>query len=371
MPRTRVYLHIGPPKTGTTYIQGVLRHWHKELKAARVLFPGIPRHDHFRAALDLRGHDGFGFGDVHGRTRVRAAGAWARLVRAASGFDGTVVISHEIFATADDEHVAAAIGDLTGTDLHVVVTARDPGRQLVSTWQQQVKQGNSKPFRAEGRVNPGRALLPLQRIPDLLARWGSTLPDDHVHIVTVPPVGADQALLWQRFASVIGVDPEQFPPPPSSPLNTSLGIAEIELLRRVNTALAGRLAYPGYGRIVSSLYANRALAQTSSSPPPTLPESLVPLANRIADSWIERIEQRGYHVCGELADLRPRHAHGASPDAASDADVADAAVRATAQLFLEMSSRSTPRESIRLLAREARADVWSHLRNATRRSRAT
>jgi hypothetical protein len=361
-----VYLHIGPPKTGTTYLQDALRSWHKELRATGVLFPGIPGHDHFAAALDLRGVDRFGRGDVRGQTRARVAGAWARLVRATTGFDGTVVISHEIFANANDEQVAAAMRDLADTDLHVVVTARDPGRQMVSTWQQHVKQGSSRPFRGGARAQPATALPPIQRLPDLLERWGSSLPADHLHLVTVPPPGGDPALLWTRFCSVVGIDPEQFSPP-LPPANTSLGVAEIEVLRRVNAELGGRLTYPGYGRFVTSLYANGALAESSQSPPPTLPERLRPLADQIAASWIERIEPRGYHVCGDLDDLRPRHRQGVAPDAAADSDVAQAAVRATAQLLLDLSRQSRTR-AIRRLGREAATDWLGYLARRVGRS---
>ena len=91
--RPAVYLHIGPPKTGTTYIQDVLRRWHRELLEARVLFPGIPRHNHFPAALDVRGKASFGHGEVHVVSRASTAGAWRRLVRKAKAFEGVVIIS--------------------------------------------------------------------------------------------------------------------------------------------------------------------------------------------------------------------------------------------------------------------------------------
>src|SRR5919204_5976607 len=145
-PRTRVYLHIGPPKTGTTYLQGVLRHWHAELREQGVLFPAAPTLDHFHAALDARGRHAFGVGEGHDAPRPKARGAWRRLVRAAMAHHGTVVISHELLATADAEHARRAVADLTDAEVHVIATVRDPARQMVSSWQERVKHGSRRRF---------------------------------------------------------------------------------------------------------------------------------------------------------------------------------------------------------------------------------
>lgn len=364
--RPTVFFHIGPPKTGTTYLQGILRHWHRELKRAGVLFPGIPSLDHFPAALDARGDHGFGHGSGRDTPRANAIGAWRRLVEKAKAFDGTVVISHEVFASADAAHAAAAVRDLTDTDLHVVVTARDPGRQLVSTWQEKVKHGNPQPFHSTDR-RPGKALPPNQRIPELLRRWGSTLSSDHVHVVTVPPAGSDPTLLWKRFATVIRADPERFHSLPASRSNSSLGVAEIELLRRVNVALANRLPHPAYGRFVTRMYADEILAAVSSSPPPALPAELRPTAARLAEEWIHEIRSRRYDVCGDLDDLLPRYVEGPPPDGGSQADMTEAAITATAELLLEVSRLSEPGEAARRMARAAAADGTFWLLGVTHR----
>ena len=54
--------------------------------------------------------------------------------------------------------------------------------------------------------------------------------------MTVPPRGAPAALLWERFASVIGADPSG-PRRPTLNQNESLGLVETELLRRFNAQL--------------------------------------------------------------------------------------------------------------------------------------
>ena len=50
----RVIVHIGEPKTGTTFLQQVMWRNRGELAAAGVLLPGHHPQDHFRAQNDLR-----------------------------------------------------------------------------------------------------------------------------------------------------------------------------------------------------------------------------------------------------------------------------------------------------------------------------
>ena len=136
-------------------------------------------------------------------------------------------------------------------------------------------------------------------------------------------------------------------------------------MRRVNAALGGRLQFPSYGRIVKDLYANRALTQTAESPPPVLPENLWAKADRISEQWIQHITAQNYHVCGDLADLRPRHREGALPNTVSEADVAQAATEATANLLLELTQLTRPREMLRRVARDSAAQSLSQVQKTT------
>lgn len=354
--RTTVYIHIGPPKTGTTYIQGVLRYWHAELlRQSGVLYPAAPTHDHFHAALDVRGSHAFGFGHGRDTERPRARGAWRRLVEVTRAHRGVVVISHELLATADSEHAAQAVADLTGTDVHIIATVRDPARQLVSTWQERLKHGSPRRFQQTARQlrSPGGWTSQAQDLPRILDNWGGQLPPDHVHVVVVPPSGADPTLLWQRFAGVIGVDADAFDPSRTPRSNESLGIAEAELLRRVNIELDGRIPHPEYGPVVTTLFANGILAGGRGSPSPTLPVRLRREADALAERWIDDIKQRGYDVRGDLDELRPHHRRGGAPNRVTDQQVADAAVRANADLLLTIAEMSRPAHAARLVAAAA------------------
>ena len=131
----RVFLHVGLPKTGTTYLQDCLWGNKQELAERGVLLPGRHRRRHLLASLDLRDDPKLArrAGDVEA--------PWQDLVDEASDWDGDVVISHEFFASAAPEHVQRAVDSFPDAEFHVIVTARAMVGLGVSRWQEWVKNG--------------------------------------------------------------------------------------------------------------------------------------------------------------------------------------------------------------------------------------
>ncbi len=342
--RSTIFLHVGLPKTGTTFLQDLLREHAPALAAEGLHYPLGRTHEHFHAALDARGNHKFGGGE-----RPAAAGAWGRLVTAATEVTGRVIISHEIFATADAQHAAAAMESLRPHEAHVVVTVRDPARQIVADWAESVKHGRQQSFdtylrragittSATSRAAKNSHVFEAQRLSKVLRAWGAELPPERVHVVTVPPSGGDPGELWRRFASVLGIqDPDRFQPGTGVRRNERLGIADVELLRRVSQALDRRIISHEFGAITKELYAQSILPRVSSTPAPVLPEAHRPRADRLAERWIQDISAAGYDVVGDLDDLRPRHGDGPGPDDWTDAQLIETAAAATAELLLEVA----------------------------------
>ena len=140
-----VYLHIGAPKTGTTYLQHRLSRNARALAKHEVHIPTrsplvSPELFQFRAALDLLGQD---WGGQPGH----ADGAWDQLVRRLRSKNGTSIVSHEILAPASPEVIAKVMRDLDGCEVHVVYSARDLGRALPAAWQESIKQGRKWAYR--------------------------------------------------------------------------------------------------------------------------------------------------------------------------------------------------------------------------------
>jgi hypothetical protein len=83
----RVLLHIGTPKTGTTFLQELMWHHRQALAAHGVHYPGATPQAQFDAAIDLQGVD---FNDWH---NPLGEGAWPALVEQTRRLSGTVVLS--------------------------------------------------------------------------------------------------------------------------------------------------------------------------------------------------------------------------------------------------------------------------------------
>lgn len=351
-----VYIHVGAPKTGTTYLQDRLGANTDSLAAHGVHFPrgpmGLdPGFTHFRAALDLLGQD---WGGPSGH----AEGYWDALMRKVRRTQGTVIISHEILSAAPPDKVARAMADLEGSEVHVVFSARDLVRQIPAFWQESIKQGRRWTFR--------RCLTRLQEmddeffwrsqsLPKVLGRWGAGLEPERIHVVTVPPSGVGNEVLWQRFCTVFGIDPA-WASQESDRLNPSMGVAETALIRRLNRRLRQYgLSEFQYQELVRRIVVHERLAGRSGSKA-TLPPQRYEWAREISESWIEWAEGAKVDVVGDLSDLLPGdppEGRWRNPDRPNQGKVVDAALEALVAMTAEAASRPDPNEQ--LTARMTRA----------------
>ena len=306
-----VYLHIGAPKTGTTYLQDVLFRNRAALADQGLLVPGGSASAHYEAALDLRALAFGGYRDP------RAEGAWAELVEQVMEWRGrAAVISHELLSGADDEAMARAIASFAdpagGTEVHVIYTARDLGRQVPAMWQESVKNGQELPFgtylrRLSSRKRRGRAARIFwrqQHLVEVLQRWSAHVPDERVHVVLVPAPGQPNDVLWRRFASVLGVQTDGLDLAVER-TNVSLGLAEAELLRRVNVVLDDDLSWPDYGPTVKFWFAEQVLAELTSGPRAAVPGSMHRWLEQQATQMTTALAESGWNVVGDLSDLHP------------------------------------------------------------------
>lgn len=351
-------LHVGLPKSGTSFLQRSLAENVEALGDRGVLYPQTDDDVMFRAALDVRGNH-----KAWGRRRKDVEGAWDQLAGEAHAHTGTTVISHEILGAACRRQVDRAMSMLKGLDVHVLVTARDPARQLVSEWQEGVKHGRRHTFAEfEAGVRAGHdgvahRFQAAQDLPGVLGRWGHWLPADRVHLVTGPPDGAEPGLLWSRFGEVVGFDPDGFPPAGPGHANESLGVDEIDLLRRVNVALDGRLTQPTYGLLAKRRVAGDLLGGRGSARP-RLPLPLYDALVPLAEQWAKEVDRAGYTVHGDLAELvpAPPAIEPPHPDETSPAGQVEVAAEVVAELLLDLAAAHEE-----AAAKDAKRRSWKKL----------
>jgi hypothetical protein len=348
-----VYLHIGEPKSGTTYLQQVLWANRAALREHGLLLPGRPD-DHWQAAEDLRQVEhaaGDPFAGAQSYRYWPVGGAWDRLAAQARRAPHSAVISHELLAAADADQAARGVRALGAADVHVILTVRDIATLLPAEWQESVKHRNTRAWRdwlsdvidrESGAADRRRWWF--WRVHDtleILRAWSAAVPAEHIHVITVPPRGAGRHLLWTRFAQVVGV-PADSAEPGRARSNASLGLAEIEFLRRLNAAVPPSLPDWFYWRTVKDGLAHEALATTPVSPDErlALPAERDEWARAHAETLVAGLQAAGYDVVGDLAELLPQAppTHRGAPADATDTQLLAASVTAAVHLVTELAA---------------------------------
>ncbi|MPZ61372.1 MAG: hypothetical protein GEU93_08750 [Propionibacteriales bacterium] len=301
----RIWIHVGAPKTGTTFLQGVLGKNRRKLAEAGLLYPGIGGADHHNAALDLRG---VSFGTV---LDPNVRGGWRRFVREVSEWRQDVVFSSELLAWAAPQHVNQAFEVFSDHEIHLIFTMRDLVRQLPAVWQESIRNRGRLTYeefleraltpRDESDAGPGGMWW--GQDPRLgLAVWAEELPPERVHVVTLPPSGAPPDTLWRRFCEVIDVDPAAYDTRIDE-ANEGLGPAETELLRQLNAAIPDGVTWPTYNHLVKAGVTPNALAGRGEKV--RLPPDSLPKVKARTDDIVGHLRERGFDVVGDLADLEP------------------------------------------------------------------
>jgi len=334
---SRVYLHIGEPKTGTTFVQQAIWANRTRLAAQGVVLPGYSHRDHSRASRDLREAP-----RSAGDPAAPWSGEWGVLTGQALRARGAAVISDEVLAACNPPQADRGIRSLLAAEAHVVLTVRDIASLLPAEWQETVKCRSTVPWEEwlDGVIGAASAADRRRRswfwaVHDTLAileMWSQHIPPDHVHVITVPPHGPPEAL-WARFASVLGIDSAGINVPPTR-VNCSLGLVEAEFLRRMNEALAAGMPEWFYTRNIKRILAHNVLGARPLQPRLALPSAQQAWANEQSEILVAALRDAKYHIVGDLRDLLPPPPTGPYvPPARLPADqLLDAAVRAAAGL---------------------------------------
>jgi hypothetical protein len=339
--RPHIYLHIGEPKTGTSFLQRSLWNNRARLAAQGVLLPGYSHRDHNRASRDVR-------------EAPREAtdptdpwiGDWDVLAGEALSAPRGAVISDEILAACNPPQADRAVRSLLAADLHIILTVRDFASVLPAEWQERIKCRETVGWEEwlDSVVDAApaadrRARSWFWAVHDTLAildMWSQHIPPDHVHVITVATGGGTEQL-WIRFASVLGIDPGGFDLRESR-ANQSLGAAEAEFLRRVNQALPADVPFWFYTRDIKRVLALEVLRSRPRNAMLTLPPSQAGWAREQSEILIAGLRDAKYHIVGDLGELVPQPVPGSysAPSDQPAEQLLDAAVHATAALLQHM-----------------------------------
>lgn len=378
-----VVLHIGTMKTGTSYLQRLLARNATALADAGVLdattLPGVGR----------LVRESVGDGESERSAGVLAAG-WSGLADQMTAWPGrTVVLSNELLSFATAPMAEAVIASFGQAPVTVVVTARDLVRVVPSAWQNKIKHGRSWSFQtyvssimagAGEAGGPARSFWHHHDLGRIVRTWVGAAGRDRVVVIPVPPADAPPDVLWERFASVLRVDPHAFDTDQDRKSNQSMGYAETELVRQVNRGLRAHLDKETQRRLVLKHLANEVLRPDPSETSDRMPISLGPAARAWAvdrsRAMAAEVETLGVRVVGPLHDLVPSPPSVPRDDDPAD-DLADELappevpagfVRAVTALIMRIAELEQAADPSRALASPSLAEVRERRRQARRRA---
>jgi hypothetical protein len=306
------------------------------LASRGVLLPGYSHQDHSRASRDLRETPRMASDPAQ-----PWAGEWDVLARQALCARETVVISDELLAACTARQADRAVRSLLAAEVHVILTVRDFATLLPAEWQEKVKCGST--VRWEEWLDWVVGIEPATdrrdqawfwNVHDTLAvldAWSQHIPPDHVHVIPMPREGPAEEL-WMRFASVLGIESCGIDLTRAR-ANSSLGLPEAELLRRMNEALPDEVPEWFYTRHIKRILAHDILAARPRRTRLALPADRQAWARKQSEGLVAGLRDAKCIVVGDLGELLPQPVRGQyaeSPGQLADHLLLDTAVQAAA-----------------------------------------
>lgn len=222
-------MHVGPVKTGSTFIQDVLWQNQEDLGRQGVQHPCWYANEMWFAVNDVQDCEFIHF-DLPG-----SRGSWASMVERVHRYDGRSLLSHELMGFSTDQQVDRIVADLSPRPLHIIVHARSLNRLLASTFQEKVKMVDPDISWQDWLVQQRATRAAWCDTAAIVGRWARHVPKSYIHVVTVPPRGLDRSVLLARFGEAAGIDTAVWGSD-GAESNASLDTEQTELLRLVNRA---------------------------------------------------------------------------------------------------------------------------------------
>lgn len=299
----RVFLHVGAPKSGTTFLQTVLWENREGLAERGILIPGKRRFDLNLMAKAARTDPS------DESAEGPAASVWRRVAKQTRRWPGTAVISNEWLSLVSAQQAQQVIDALAPAETHVVFTARAFTAQVTAAWQETLKLGRAVTLPEfvgsldrDGERWSWSTLDPAV----VLARWGRTLSAERVHVVTVPPRGSDPLLLWRRFADLCGIDAAACDTSVGD-RNESLTVESARLLELLGPLLRDAIDADAGHRSEPHRWIRRYLANTlligRGQDRIRLGDAELSAIRDRATATVGALRTAGYHVVGDLEEF--------------------------------------------------------------------
>ena len=234
MAKSKVLIHIGGPKTGTTAIQTALAENRHALNGRGFLYPGTGKNQ--QASLfplkRIAGFQNFISGDPS---------LWGQLVDEVNQWEGVVLLSSEVLISVPTDVVNEIVDTIGTSQIEILITGRSLHELVVSQWQEAIKAGDTISLReyaneiARGPKNATDSSLIFWLVADYVTpiqRWSQRLGIENIILQCVDIAKPDATL--RSFEQIAEIPSGLLGTSPQNPVNQSLTYAEAELIRSSN-----------------------------------------------------------------------------------------------------------------------------------------
>lgn len=243
----QVYIHIGPPKTGTTTIQHSLHKNRDKLIENGVYVPRTG------SMPDKAHHHNLGWELIKAEKFNQSYGTWRGLLEEISKIEASkIVLSSEGFIRCTDDNIRAIKDYLQDYDIYIVFYARRQDKKIQSQWAQGAKTHERldviMPFPDWIEKNNYQFLF--SDYYQIYQQWDRVFKG-HV-LIRVFEEGQLCGTLFEDFLTTIGVEnPPQYPT--SGDMNVSLGLKTLAVIMDYKASLVSRIDNLKLRRIIRSI----------------------------------------------------------------------------------------------------------------------
>lgn len=228
-----VYLHVGPHKTGTTFLQKFLLDNATNILKSNVLYP--------KRFLRIFGHHLF-------RDALEKKSLTPEDIKYFERITQDIVLSSENFISLNREHLDYLREALHSKNFVVIYAWRRSSLKMYSAWQEVIKHGGTRTFFDYYHEDLARPEQSLMLSPDLRLDFFSGIFGKRSIKIIDYDASARKGTLVRDFLSIVNVKwSEEFITPEDRPaaINRSMDFTDIEVLRALNHIMPKRFGVPG------------------------------------------------------------------------------------------------------------------------------
>lgn len=305
MAKSKVLIHIGGPKTGTTAIQTALAENRHALSKRGFLYPGTKKNQ--QASLyplkRITGFQNFISGDRLG---------WEQLVGEVNHWKGVVLLSSEVLISVPTDVIHEIVDTIETSQIEILITGRSLHEMVVSQWQEAIKAGDTISLReyaneiARGPKNATDSSLIFWLVADYVTpiqRWSQRLGIENIILQCVDVAQPDATL--RNFEQITEIPSGLLGASAQNPVNQSLTYAEAEIIRSCNQILLQDSASDHHYSTLKPQFRRKIMSQLphEDGAKIELPTSYYESIATFVNTEVQRIVNSGARIRGDISLL--------------------------------------------------------------------